>query len=603
MFLSLQLNLNYNQESGNMSSKKSTKFNSLITFLGIVLILFLVNILSYYNVKRVDLTEDKRYSLSEYTVDLLKDENRLKDRVFFKIYLEGDLPADMKTIRNEIKNTLDEFVAVAGDKIQYEFIDPDGSEDEDYNDQVKQNIFNKGEGILPTYLKAVSSSSAELQTIWPGAIVEYRGQTADVIQFFDREAIVMDENVRNLVDQTINNLEFKLISSIRRVTTVKKKRIGFLQGHGELDKKMTWDIRQALEKDYVIGDIEINEQLNAFDDIDALIIAKPTQAFNEKEKFIIDQFIMNGGKTLWFVDPIDVNLDSLAFTGETMGLARDLNIEKDLLFKYGVRINNDIIVDNQSTNELIPPNNLRPPGLPWIFYPLIYPEEHPICINIDPIHLKYASSIKIVNEADKNVKKTVLLKSSPESKSLLAPVRINFGFAFDQWKPDFSKPEFGNNPVAVLLEGKFKSPFENRISKAFIEDGAYQTKFTSVDNKMLVVSDGDMINSSYTYYQKGQKKMAPIPLHVDRMGVLTNNGSPKYVFGNREFIQNALDYLLGDNSLIGIRSKTITLRMLDSEKVNKEKSFWKFLNISIPLSFLVILGFVLYLIRRKKYAN
>ncbi len=586
-----------------MSKKNESKYHSIFTFIGIVSILFLINILAYFYVYRVDLTEDKRYSLSDYTVELLKDENRLKDRVFFKVYLDGDLPADMKTIRNEIKNTLDEFVAVAGDNIQYEFIDPDGTEDEDFNDELKQNIFNKGEGILPTYLKSVESNSAELQTIWPGAIVEYRGQTADVIQFFDREAIVMDENVRDLVDQTINNIEFKLISSIRRVTTIKKKRVGFLQGHGELDKKLTWDIRQALKKDYVIGDIEINEQLNAFDDIDALIIAKPTQAFNEKEKFIIDQFIMNGGKTLWFIDPIDVNLDSLAFTGETMGLSRDLNIEKDLLFKYGVRINNDIVVDNQCTNELIPPNNLRPPGLPWVFYPLIYPEEHPICINIDPIHLQYTSSLKIVNQNDKNVKKTVLLKSSPESKSLLAPVRINFGFAFEQWKPDFSNPEFGNNPIAVLLEGQFKSPFENRIADAFLKDSIYKTKFTSVDNKMLVVADGDMINSSYVYFAKGQKKMAPIPLHVDRMGVLTPNGSPKYVFGNREFIQNALDYLLGDNSLIGIRSKTITLRMLDTEKINKEKSFWKFLNISVPLMFLVVLGVVLFIIRRKKYAN
>ncbi|MGV6860163.1 MAG: gliding motility-associated ABC transporter substrate-binding protein GldG [Putridiphycobacter sp.] len=586
-----------------MAKSKLTKSTALINFLGLVAILVLINILSYFFVKRVDLTEDKRYSLSDYTIEMLKDDNRLKDRVFFKIYLEGDLPADMKNIRNEIQNTLDEFVAVAGDKIQYEFIDPDGSDDEDFNDQVKQNIFNKGEGILPTYLKNVNSNSAKLQTIWPGAIVEYRGVTADVVQFFDRESIVMDENVRELVDQTINNIEFKLISSIRRVTTEKKKRIGFLQGHGELDKKMTWDIRQALEKDYVVGDIEINGQLNAFEDIDALVIAKPTQPFNEKDKFIIDQFIMNGGKTLWFIDPIDVNLDSLAYTGETMGLSRDLNIEKDFLFKYGVRINNDIVVDNQCTNELVPPNDLRPPGLPWVFYPLIYPEEHPICINIDPIHTQYASSLTVVNEKDTAVKKTVLLRSSVESKALLAPVRINFGFAFDQWKPDFSNPEFGSNPVAVLLEGNFKSPFENRISDAFINDGSYKAKFKSVETKMLVVSDGDMVNSSYVYFKNGQKKLAPIPLHVDRLGVLTNNGTPKYVFGNREFVQNAVDYLLGDNSLIGIRSKTITLRMLDAEKIEEEKSYWKFINIAFPLLFLAVLGAVFTFLRKRKYSN
>ena len=584
-------------------SKTQSKSNSLINYVGFVVILLMVNVLAYFYPKRIDLTEDKRYSLSDYTVEMLQDENRLKDRVFFKVYLEGDLPADMKNIRNEINNILDEFVAVAGDKIQYEFIDTDGSDDEEYNDQVKQNIFNKGKGILPTYLKNINSSSAELKTIWPGAIVEYRGKTADVVQFFDREQLVIDENITQLIDKTINNIEFKLISAIRRVTTDKKKRIGFIQGHGELDKNMTWDIRQVLKKDYVIGDVEINGQLNAFDDIDALIIAKPVEPFNEKDKFIIDQFIMRGGKTLWFIDPIDVNIDSLAFTGETMGLSRNLNIEKDLLFKYGVRINNDLIVDNQSANELVPPNNIKPPGLPWVFYPIVYPEKHPICLNIDPVLTQYTSSIHVVNEKDKEVKKTILLKSSPESKSLLAPVRINWGFAFDQWKPDFSNPEFGNNPIAVLLEGKFKSPFENRISEAFLKGEVYQTKFKSVENKMLVVADGDMINSSYIYFKNGQKKIAPIPLHVDRMGVITNNGTPKFVYGNREFIQNAVDYLLGDNSLIGIRSKTITLRMLDDEKVAKEKSFWKSINIIIPLAFLAILAFILYLIRKRKYAH
>jgi gliding-associated putative ABC transporter substrate-binding component GldG len=587
-----------------MNYKKHTKFGDILNFIGIVIIIFLINVLSYFFVKRIDLTEDKRYSLSPYTIELLKDDTRLEDRIFFKIYLEGDLPADMKNIRNAIQAMLDEFVAVAGDKIQYEFINPDGSEDEDFNQEVKTNIFNKGKGILPTYLIQTKTQTEERQTIWPGAIVEYKGQTADVIQFFDREMIVMDENVRELVNQTINNLEFKLISSIRRVTDPIKKKIGFLQGHGELDKKLTWDIRQALEKDYTLDDIEINGKLNAFEDIDALIIAKPTIPFTEKDKFIIDQFIMNGGKTLWFIDPIDVNLDSLAFTGETMGLSRNLNIEKDMLFKYGVRINNDLIVDDNCTNELVPPNNLRPPGLPWVFYPLINPENHPITINLDPINTRYASSLSIVNETDKSVKKTILLKSSPKSKALLAPVRINYGFAFDQWKPDFSNPEYGNNPVAVLLEGEFKSPFENRLSEAFLKnDSIFNVKYKSADTKMLVVSDGDVINSSYVYFKDGQKKLAPIPLHIDRMGVLTPNGTPKYVFGNREFIQNAVDYLLGDHSLIAIRSKTITLRLLDNEKAQQEKAFWKFMNIAFPLFFITLLGILFNFLRKRKYAK
>jgi gliding-associated putative ABC transporter substrate-binding component GldG len=586
-----------------MSKTKLTKGNILVNFSGLVAIIVMLNVMAYYFTFRIDLTEDDRYSLSPRTVEMLQDDDRLQERVFFKIYLDGDLPADMKNVRNSVQNLLDEFIAVAGDKIQYEFIDPDGSEDDDYNAQVKQNLFNEGKGILPTYLKKNSSQTSEIQTIWPGAFVEYGGVTADIIQFFDREVIVMDEDVRGLVDKTVNDLEYKFISSIRRVTQVKKKRIGFLQGHGELTKQETWDVRQSLELDYVIGDVEINGKLEAFSDIDALVIAKPQTAFNEKDKFVIDQFVMNGGKVMWFIDPLFVEKDSLAYSGETMALSRNLNIEKDLIYKYGARINADIIIDENSTNELVPPNNLRNPGLTWVFYPLILPEEHPITTNIDPIKLEYSSSVTPVNLSDTNVTKTILLQSSTESKSLMAPVRINYGFAFDQYKPDMTNQEFANNPVAVLLEGRFTSPFENRISDVFVNSAEFKTKFKSGPNKMLVVSDGDMINSSYTYYDKGKKLKAPIPLNVDRFNVLTPNGAPVFNYGNREFFLNAVDYLLGDNSLIGIRSKTITLRMLDQEKIEKDKSFWKFVNIAFPLSFIVFLAIGQTILRKRKYSN
>ena len=313
-----------------MSELKSNKTRVLINFFGVVAIIVLLNVLAGFFNKRVDLTEDNRYSLSENTKQLLKDNTQLKDRVFFKIYLDGDIPADMKNIQSGIQNMLEEFVADAGDMIQYEFIDPDGSDDDLFNKELKENLFDKGKGILPTNLKQFDGQTSEISTIWPGAVVEYGGQTVDVIQFFDREEIIMDEDVRHLVDNTISQLEYKFISSIRRVTREAKKSIGFLQGHGELTKYETWDVRQSLEKDYIVDDVEIKGQLNAFIDLDALVIAKPTESFNEKDKFIIDQFIMNGGKVMWFIDPLEVNRDSLAYTGETICLARDLNIEKDL---------------------------------------------------------------------------------------------------------------------------------------------------------------------------------------------------------------------------------------------------------------------------------
>ena len=254
-----------------MSKNKTSKGNLLVNFFGVVAIIILLNVVATFFTKRIDLTEDNRYSLSENTIALLQDDTQLQDRIFFKIYLEGDLPADMKNIRNGVQFMLDEFIAVAGDKVQYEFINPDGSDDEEFNNSVKRNLFDKGNGILPTRLLSVDGQSSEIQTIWPGALVEYGGVTSDVIQFFNREEMLMDENVRELVDATMSQLEYKFISSIHRVTNEKKKRIGFLQGHGELNKNETWDIRGALKKNYVIGDVEIDGKLDAFIDIDALI--------------------------------------------------------------------------------------------------------------------------------------------------------------------------------------------------------------------------------------------------------------------------------------------------------------------------------------------
>ena len=582
---------------------KSDKKSAILQFVIIVAIIFLINIIvSFINV-RADLTEDKRFTLSENTITLLQENDRLKDRIFFKIYLDGDLPADMQSIRNNIQNVLDEFIAYAGDKVQYEFIDPNGEEDDRFNREVQDKLYNKGQGVLPTRVQNFESNSAEEFYVWPGAVVEYGGVTADIVQFFDRPVIVLGENLQGLVDNTVNDIEYKLISSIRRVTKINHESIGFLQGHGELSEKRTQEVRDALKKDYRVGDVEIEGKIHALDDLDALVIAKPTERFSEKDKFVIDQFIMRGGKVMWMIDPITFSEDSLVFTGETYGFAADLNIQNDLLFKYGARINNDLVMDNDCAHEFIPPLHMRLPGAAWFFYPIIQTENHPIVKNLDPIKMEYASSVEPVNINDQKVKKTVLLKSSQQSKRLLAPVRINYGFVAEQFKPDFSNPDFGNNGMAVLLEGEFTSPFKGRISSSFTESEAYETKFLSVPNRMLVIGDGDIIDGSYTFFQEGKKKMTSVPLNVDRFQVTTKNGSPKFHYGNKEFFLNAIDYLMGDASLISIRSKSISLRMLDDAKVKKEKSFWKALNVLFPLIFIITLGVVLLIVRKRKYAK
>jgi gliding-associated putative ABC transporter substrate-binding component GldG len=566
-----------------------------LNYLGIVAIIFLLNYICSFFIGRFDITEDKRHSLSENTIALLQDENRIKERIFFKIYLEGDLPADIKKIRNSIQEKLDEFIVYAGDKIQYEFIDPNGEDDVNFNLEVQKNIYQ--EGIAPCDIQIISADKAEIKTIWPGALIEYKGKTVDQVQFFTNRLIVNNEDMRGLADRTINNLEYQLISAVRRVSASEKQTIGFLSGQGELDAWQTADVRTGLDRYYLVEDVEINGKLDALSAVDALIIAQPKTPFNEKDKFIIDQFIMNGGKVLWFIDPLEVNRDSLYFTGETFGISANLNIEKDMIFKYGARLNATTLIDKECGPIYIPGH---PMGVvDWYFYPILQRSTHPITKNIDPIKAEYASTLEIVNEEDIDVKKTILLHSSDNSQEFKAPVRINYGIV--DVEPNFKKgnAEF---PVAMMLEGKFTSAFENRISDSFVNSPDFKTVFKSVDNKMLVVSDGDIIrNEVDSKVVDGKTLYRAIPMEIDVFGVQNANKTPKYVYGNRDFVLNCIDYMLDDFSLIDVRAKTITMRVLDKQKITKDKDKWKFLNIGMPLLLIFILAMTQLFIRRGKY--
>lgn len=582
------------------NTKQEPRVNSakrdLINFAGLIAIVVIANYILSFFYGRFDLTEDKRHSLSPNTITLLEDDDRIEDRIFLKVYLAGDLPADIKKISNAIQEKLDEFANFSGDKIQYEFIDPNGEDDPDFNLEVQKNIYK--DGIRPCDIQI---QKQELKTIWPGAIIEYKGITADRIQFFNKRIIYSNEDARGLADRTINNLEYQLISAIRRVTAENKQTIAFLQGHNELDAWQTAEVRGGLARYYLTKDVEINGQLNALDEVDALIVAQPKKAFNEKDKFIIDQFIMNGGKVLWFIDPIDVNRDSLYMTGETFGISANLNIEKDMIYKYGARLNSNTIIDKDCAPTYVPGHPLE--ILDWYFYPNLQRSTHPITKNIDPVKAEYASSIDLVNEEDKDVTKTVLLHSSFNSKAFKSPVRINFGIV--NVEPKFNSTEGeGDFPVAVMLEGQFTSAFENRVSDVIVGSPDFSMRNKGDSTKMLVVSDGDIIrNEVDSKVQDGQTLYKAIPMEVDVFGVQNANGLPKYVYGNKDFVLNCIDYMLDDFSLIDVRAKTITMRVLDMQKINEEKDFWQLLNILFPILFIILLNLVQHIIRIRKYAR
>lgn len=578
--------------------KTNSAKRDVLNYTGIVAIIILLNYVLSFFFGRFDLTEDKRYSLSENTIALLEDDERMKDRVYLKIYLEGGLPADIKKIRNSIREKLDEFKVYAGDKIQYEFIDPNGEDDEDYNIEVQKNIYS--EGISPTDIQIAQSGKVEVKTIWPGALIDYKGTTVDQIQFFNKRLIASNEDARGLADRTINNLEYKLISAIRRVTADDKQTIGFLQGHDELDEWQTADVRQGLDRYYLVEDVEINGQIGALDNVDALVVAQPKKPFNEKDKFVIDQFIMNGGRVLWFIDPLEINRDSLYYRGETYGISANLNIEKDMLYKYGARLNNNTLIDKDCGPIYIPGHPLG--IVDWYFYPLLQRTDHPITKNIDPIKSEYASTVEIVNQGDADVQKTVLLKSSGNSLAFKSPVRINYSIV--DVEPNFNENGETDLPVALMMEGRFTSAFENRLTQEFTASPDFKTRFKSDSTKMLVVSDGDIIrNEVETKVIDGETRYRVIPLNVDVFGVQNPNRTSKYIYGNRDFVLNSIDYMMDDNSLIDVRAKTITLRVLDTQKAYEEKSFWKILNIGFPLLCIFILGLVQFFLRKKKFAK
>lgn len=582
--------------------KKSAYRTDILNFVGLVAIIILLNYVFSFFFARYDFTEDKRHSLSPNSIALLENEERLNDRILFKIYLEGDLPADIMKIRNAIQEKLEEFIVYAGDNIRYEFIDPDGTEDEDFNLAVKQSIYDKGRGIIPCDMEIIESGNVEIKTIWPGAVIEYKGMTVDHIQFFNKRAIFSNEDVRSLAEHTINNLEYMFISAVKRVTAGEKQTISFLQGQGELLPIQTEYTRMGLNRYYEINDVTINGRLDALDNTDALIVAGPTQRFSEKDKFIIDQFIMKGGKVLWFVDPMFVDRDSLYFTGETYGVASNLNIEKDMIYKYGVRLNTDLILDNDCAPLYVP---AHPLGIvDWFYFPKLQRENHPITRNLDPIKGEYTSSIDLVNNEKKEITKTILLRSSYKSKIHKARARVNYGIIDEPGRPNFDDGAQGDFPVAALLEGVFPSAFATRLPDALSNNPDFKVLQKSDTTKMLIVADADIIRNEVDSMMKdGQVIYRPVPLNIDIYGVRNPNGTPKNIYGNREFVLNSIDYMMDDFSLIDVRAKTITLRVLDSEKVTAERTKWRMINIYVPLLLIAILGAVQLIIRKKRFAS
>ncbi len=576
-----------------IDKKKNIKRTNIIQLILGVIILILVNVISYYVFTRLDLTAEKRYSLSPATKKLVKG---LNDEVFFKVYLEGDLPSGFRRLANETKEMLDEFRAYS-DNIQYEFVNPsDNPNAKERNDAYRLLVER---GLQPTDLRVNNKGQSSQLIIFPGVIVSYRGHEVPVQLLMTQ----LGQDPEKVLNNSVQALEYNLASAIQKLIQPIKPRIAIIEGQGELTPAETYDIQRALSEFYNVDRVTLNHKINSLsvrlkadslteklvNKYRAIIIAKPTKPFDEKDKFLIDQYVMRGGKVLWLIDPVFACLDSLKY-GATMGIVNDVNLD-DLLFNYGVRPNANLVMD---LNALPIPlksgqvgNQPQLDFFPWYYFPILTPlRNHPIVNGLNAIKTEFISSIDTVEVP--GIQKTILLTSSPYSRTVNAPVYIDIDIVKE--KPDERLYNKGPQPVAVLLEGNFISAFQFRIPPELANNKELDFQSKSVKpGKMIVVGDGDIIKNQF-HISKGYV----LPLGFDQF--------TRQTFGNKDFILNSINYLCDESGLISVRSRELKLRLLDSTKTSKQRLFWQLLNTIAPILLILGFGIVKYRLRKRKFS-
>lgn len=586
-----------------LASRKNNRRNELTSLVFTLLVVVLSNTIGSYVYTRFDLTSEKRYTLSDTSKDILRD---LDDYVYFRVYLEGDFPAGFKKLRKETKEMLDEFRAYSK-FVDYEFINPSESNDQAERNETYKILWKSG---LNYYTETIQTNNGMSQImIWPGIIMSYRDNEMG-IDLLSGESGQSQETVLN---NSAQDLEYKLISAIKDISTTNRKTIAFVDGHGELSDNEVYDIANTLSKKYNIKRATLNEQVNSlmrrdFDydssivikpAFDAIIMAKPTQPFSEKDKFLLDQYIMYGGKVMWVLDAVSADMDSLQNAESTMGLALNLNLD-DQLFKYGVKINRNLLLAYPCAQIGLVTGegaSLQSMLLPWYYFPLLgAASEHPIVRNLEAVKADFVSSIEPTTSTPE-IQKIPLLKTSDYTKTSSAPVYISLDILNE--RPNASMFPQKGMTTAFLLNGKFTSLYDNRIPVSLVDAPEIGYKSESVPNSMIVIADGDIIRNQLAqldYAKKNNKRVgSPLPLGYDQY---TNN-----TYGNKQFIENAMSYLLEGEGLLSVRSRELKIRLLDMNKVNSSPIKWQLINVVLPSALMILFGLTLAIIRKRKYSK
>ncbi|WP_439883416.1 gliding motility-associated ABC transporter substrate-binding protein GldG [Pontibacter sp. MBLB2868] len=558
-----------------VEQNKNRRRADILKFFGWVAGIILLNFVAADSFFRLDLTEDKRYTIAPVTKQMLQE---LPDEVVVDVYLKGDFPAGFRRLQQAVKETFDEFRIYSGGNIRYNLIDPNEIGDEKQRTEFITTLAQKG--IIPTNLRATEEGKQVERLVFPGAIVKYKGKEAAINLLKGNLAASPDERL----NQSVEGVEYELASAIRKLAFHGNKIIGYITGQGELEMQQVTDLLGSLQEYYRVARGELS-QIPSLEGLDLIVVAKPTKAFTEADKYKIDQFIMNGGKAVFFIDALNANMDSIG-AGGMFAVPYNLNLD-DMLFRYGVRLNPTIIMDLNS--GFIPVvtgymgDKPQTEMINWRFYPLLNNfAKHPITRNLDAVYTKFVGTIDTV-KAD-GIRKTPLVFSSKYSRILQPPVPLTLEEARMEVKPE--QYQAGELPVGYLLEGKFTSLFRNRRAPEGVQNT--QVKEQGVESKIAVFSDGDLVRNEVNP-RTGQA----YELGFDRFNNIT--------FANKELALNTVHYLLDAEGLINVRSKEIQLRPLDKVRVREEKTFWQLLNLVAPIVLLVLFGLTRYYLRKRKY--
>ena len=540
--------------------------NIVLLVIGLVVLNFLNQ--SFY--KRFDLTQDQRYTLSETTNTILSNVN---NRLYITVYLEGSFPSEFKRLQVETRQYLEELAA-KNSFIKIHFENPDNQ---------REALIKKG--MMPSQLTVEEDGKLSEAIIFPWAEINY-GKRTKVVSLLPNAIVASQEEQ---LQKAVENLEYSFSNAIKTITQKQQKKVAFLTGNGQLEDIYLFSFLSKVSQNYGLGKFTLDavaknpkETLAGLNQYDLAIIAKPTQKFTAEEKFTLDQFIANGGKTLWMIDNVQADQDSLFATEKMMAYPRDLNLT-DMLFSYGVRINTTLVKDLYASKIALATgsvgNQTQFKNLDWFYHPLVAGNpNHAITKNVSPVRLQFANQIDTLKNG---IKKTPLLMSSTLTQKVGTPTIIALQSIAEE--PQEEEYVSGHQLFGVLLEGNFNSAYKNRV-KPF-ETSLYKEQ--SIDNKMIVISDGDIAKNQVL---KGK----PTDLSRDKW---TNEE-----FGNKDFLLNAVDYLLDDTGLMELRNKTLKINILDKQKAFKERTFWQFINVALPLILLFTFGFVFNYLRKRKYS-